>query len=187
MAIQFLLFLTLCGTLAWPEDTPSRASEAPSARQASGFTAGRDEPSRRLADSRTTPSMLPSSGLQGLQGAARVVPSAATGISTTDRQIEALQDRVRKSPGNYSGYDQLGAAFLQKARETGDIAFYDLAEQTLKKSLQLVPQDFRAADPLVHMCLVYMGEHRFSDVHRRRGTRLASHSNGPPPFGFRQH
>jgi len=93
------------------------------------------------------------------QAPARLVPSSAT-----DKQIEALQDRVRKAPGDYSGYNELGAAFFQKARETGDIAYYDLAEQTLKRSLDLVPQDFRAADPLVHMCLVYMGEHRFSDV-----------------------
>ena len=94
----------------------------------------------------------------------RLVPASAASISATDRQIEALQDRVKKATGDYSGYDGLGAAFFQKARETGDITYYDLAEQTLKKSLDLVPQDFRAADPLVHMSLVYMGEHRFSDV-----------------------
>jgi tetratricopeptide (TPR) repeat protein len=34
----------------------------------------------------------------------------------------------------------------------------------LKKALALAPQDFRAADPLVHMALVYMGEHRFADA-----------------------
>ncbi len=90
---------------------------------------------------------------------ARIVASSAT-----DKQIVAMQDRVKKAPGDYAGYDALGAAFFQKARETGDITYYDLAEQTLKKSTDLVPQDFRAADPLVHMCLVYMGEHRFSDV-----------------------
>jgi len=100
----------------------------------------------------------------GRQAQARLVPASAASISATDRQIEALQDRVKKATGDYSGYDQLGAAFFQKARETGDITYYDLAEQTLKKSLDLVPQDFRAADPLVHMSLVYMGEHRFSDV-----------------------
>jgi tetratricopeptide (TPR) repeat protein len=87
-----------------------------------------------------------------------------TSASETDRQIGTLQDRVKKAPGDYAVYDQLGAAFFQKARETGDISYYDLAEQTLKKSLALVPQDFRASDPLVHLCLVYMGEHRFSDV-----------------------
>jgi tetratricopeptide (TPR) repeat protein len=84
--------------------------------------------------------------------------------SETDRQIQTLQDRVKKLPGDYAGYDGLGSAFFQKARETGDIAYYDLAEQTLKKALALAPPDFRAADPLVHMALVCMGEHRFSDA-----------------------
>jgi tetratricopeptide (TPR) repeat protein len=102
---------------------------------------------------------LPAPGRVDRQAQAGLVPGSAT-----DRQIEALQDRVRKAPGDYSGYDGLGAAFFQKARETGDITYYDLAEQTLKRSLDLVPPDFRAADPLVHMCLVYMGEHRFSEV-----------------------
>jgi tetratricopeptide (TPR) repeat protein len=86
------------------------------------------------------------------------------GATETDRQVETLQGRIKKTPGDFSQYDQLGAAYLQKARETGDISYYDLAERTLQKSLDLAPQDFRAAEPLVHMCLVYMGEHRFSDV-----------------------
>jgi tetratricopeptide (TPR) repeat protein len=85
-------------------------------------------------------------------------------VSETDKQIRTLQDRVRKSPDNYAGYDGLGSAYLQKARDTGDIDYYNLAEQTLEKALALAPQDFRAADPLVHMALVCMGEHRFADA-----------------------
>ena len=85
--------------------------------------------------------------------------------SLSNRQADPGATRSRKkSSWRLLGYDGLGAAFYQKARETGDITYYDLAEQTLQKSLDLVPQDFRAADPLVHMCLVYMGEHRFADV-----------------------
>ena len=84
--------------------------------------------------------------------------------SETDKQIQTLQDHVKEAPGDYAGYDRLGSAFFQKARETGEIAYYDLAEKTLNKALALAPQGFRAADPLVHMALVYMGEHRFSDA-----------------------
>jgi tetratricopeptide (TPR) repeat protein len=84
--------------------------------------------------------------------------------SQTDKQIHMLQDRVLKASDDYSGYDELGATFLQKARETGDITYYDLAERTLQKALSLAPQDFRAADPLIHLALVYMGEHRFSEA-----------------------
>jgi len=98
-----------------------------------------------------------------------VPPDTAKGtridaLSETDKQIRTLQDQVKKTADDYAGYDGLGAAFLQKARETGDIDYYNLAEQTLKKALALVPQDFRAADPSIHMALVCMGEHRFADA-----------------------
>ena len=85
-------------------------------------------------------------------------------LSETDKRILTLRDQVKKSADYYAGYDVLGAAFLQKARETGDIDYYNLAEQTLNKALALVPQDFRAADPFIHMALVCMGEHRFTDA-----------------------
>jgi tetratricopeptide (TPR) repeat protein len=84
--------------------------------------------------------------------------------SETDQQIQKMQDRVKQAPGDYAGYDALGFSLLQKARETGDVSYYDLAEQTLRKAIALAPQDFRSADPLVHMALVYMGEHRFAEA-----------------------
>jgi tetratricopeptide (TPR) repeat protein len=87
-----------------------------------------------------------------------------TDSSETDKEIETLQDLVKRSPEDYAGFDGLGAAFLQKARETGEIDYYNLAEQVLNKALALVPQDFRAADPSIHMALVCMGEHRFADA-----------------------
>ena len=102
--------------------------------------------------------------------------------SATDQQIQVLQDRVKQSPTNYAAYDELGSAFFQKARETGDIAYYDLAEQTLKKALDSSPQDFRAADPLVHMALVCMGEHRFADALAFSQKALSLGSGNLPAF-----
>jgi len=84
--------------------------------------------------------------------------------SETDQQIQKMQAYVKQAPGDYAGYDALGFSFLQKARETGDVSYYDLAEQTLKKAIALAPQDFGSADPLVHMALVYMGEHSFAEA-----------------------
>jgi tetratricopeptide (TPR) repeat protein len=98
------------------------------------------------------------------ESAKTVAVTVASAVSETDKQIQTLQAHVKEAPEDFAAYDGLGSAFLQKARETGDIAYYDLAEQTLKNALNLAPQDFRAADPLVHMALVYMGEHRFADA-----------------------
>lgn len=95
-----------------------------------------------------------------------ILPAAQVWSETggTDGEIQALQERVKSAPGDHAAYDGLGSAYFQKARETGDITYYDLAEKTLKKALALAPEDFRAAEPLVHMASVYMGEHRFAEA-----------------------
>jgi len=47
----------------------------------------------------------------------------------TDGLILKLQDNVKKAPENFSVYDNLGAAYFQKARESGDIGYYNLANR----------------------------------------------------------
>lgn len=100
--------------------------------------------------------------------AARLRQQTGLGGGETDKLINALQVQIKKSPEDFSTYDRLGTAYLQKARETGDLAYYELAEKTLTHSLELVSavpsQNPKAVDPLVHMALVYMGEHRFSEA-----------------------
>ena len=91
-------------------------------------------------------------------------PAAPGETSETDNQITSLQQKLKNAPTEYSGYDALGAAYLQKARETGDVDYFSLAEETLQMSVDMAPSDFRSADPLVHMALVCMGEHRFNDA-----------------------
>jgi tetratricopeptide (TPR) repeat protein len=84
--------------------------------------------------------------------------------SPTDRLIQSLQLRVRMYPQDPAGYDGLGAAYIQKGRETGDAAYYELAKQALGKSLELDSDDPAAAPATTHMALVYMAEHRFEDA-----------------------
>ena len=105
-------------------------------------------------------------------------------ISETDQQIRTLQGHLKQAPGDFAEYDRLGFAFFQKARETGDIAYYDLAEQTLDKALALTPRDFRAADSLLHMALVYMGEHRFSDALRYAQKAIGTGSGNLSAFAI---
>src|SRR5580704_18950302 len=82
----------------------------------------------------------------------------------TDERIAALQSQVKESPNDYARYDRLGAAYFQKARETGDLTYYELAEATLKHSVAQMPNNSGTVDPLVDLALVYMGEHRFQDA-----------------------
>ncbi len=77
----------------------------------------------------------------------------------TARAIKKMQQQVTARPSDATAYAGLGAGFFQRARESGDVEDYQLAEQALTKSLDLVSTDLSAA-----MAEVSMGEHRFSDA-----------------------
>ena len=84
--------------------------------------------------------------------------------TSTNRNIKKMQSLVAARPQDPAGYSGLGEAFFQRARETGDVEDYNLAEQALQKSLDLVSTDLSAALPLATMAQVCMGEHRFDDA-----------------------
>lgn len=52
-----------------------------------------------------------------------------TGDSPTDRKISRLQQQIREGKNAEVGLEQLGWAFVAKARESFDAGFYKLAEQ----------------------------------------------------------
>jgi tetratricopeptide (TPR) repeat protein len=60
--------------------------------------------------------------------------------SASDRAIAQSQFKIRRNPNNPMAYYQLGDAYVQKSRESGDNSYLDLAEQALRKSLSLNPQ-----------------------------------------------
>jgi tetratricopeptide (TPR) repeat protein len=92
--------------------------------------------------------------------AALLIPHA-TG---TERIIRTMQSRVQGNPKDPAAYSSLGAAFFQRARETGDVEDFQLAEHALNKSLDLNSADFSADTAYSTMAEVCMGEHRFSDA-----------------------
>src|SRR5438046_2161548 len=65
----------------------------------------------------------------------------AGGVSSTDRQIEALQGRLKQQPADQRSLTTLGLAYLQKVRESGDPSFYPRAEGALTKALESAPND----------------------------------------------
>jgi tetratricopeptide (TPR) repeat protein len=64
--------------------------------------------------------------------------------ASTDALIQTLQDRLRKEPHDWQSYSQLGLAFLQKARETGDPTYYQKTEEALDKALAIESSDYTA-------------------------------------------
>lgn len=79
----------------------------------------------------------------------------------TDRQIERLQERLEALPADASGYVNLGGAFLQKARETGDPSYYARAEEALTHALELSPD---SASSMTTMGVVALGRHQFQEA-----------------------
>ncbi len=104
--------------------------------------------------------------------------------SPTDRLIRSLQSRVKMYPQDYAGYDQLGAAYIQKGRETGDATYYELAKESLARSLDLVNNDPAAASAKTHMAVVAMAEHRFEDALKWAEDALALGSGDPSPWAI---
>jgi tetratricopeptide (TPR) repeat protein len=104
--------------------------------------------------------------------------------NATDDLIKRLQARVKRNPDDYEGYAGLGAAYLQKGRETADAADYELAKGALEKSLDLLSNDPAAAFAMTQMAVVCMVEHRFEDALSWAQKALALGSGDASPWAI---
>src|SRR5437899_10334971 len=87
-----------------------------------------------------------------------VVPG---GVSTIDRQIGQMQERLRQQPGDQKAATQLGLAYLQRARETSDSSYYTRADGILNQALAQAPED---ADTLIGLGTLALARHQFQDA-----------------------
>jgi tetratricopeptide (TPR) repeat protein len=104
--------------------------------------------------------------------------------SSSNELIKTLQSRVRRYPEDYAGYAGLGAAYLQKGRETGDAADFELAKGALEKSIDLLSNDPAAAFAMTQMAVVCMAEHRFDGALVWAQKALALGSGDPSPWAI---
>jgi tetratricopeptide (TPR) repeat protein len=85
-------------------------------------------------------------------------------VHETDNVIRFFQWKVAEDPEDFFNYDRLGVAYTQKARETGDVTYYNLAAKALEKSRELESNDAQAAPATKHLATVYYAEHRFAET-----------------------
>jgi tetratricopeptide (TPR) repeat protein len=78
-----------------------------------------------------------------------------------DQTILRAQRLLQRNPRDATVYYRLGDAYMQKARETGDIAYIDLAEKTLRRGLEIAPEHSGAARHLAYA--MYM-RHGFDEA-----------------------
>lgn len=79
----------------------------------------------------------------------------------TDNLIRQLQEQIKQNPNYPLTYTRLGAAYLQKARETGDPNYYAKAETALSRALELQPDDFLA---MAQMGSLSLSRHEFAEA-----------------------
>lgn len=79
-------------------------------------------------------------------------------ISKTDQRIVRAQQLVEQTP-SAGGYNQLAAAYMQKARETSDFSFNALASESINQSLALENNNYDALKLRAKLELTY---HRFA-------------------------
>lgn len=81
--------------------------------------------------------------------------------TAADRQIQLAEARIKNFPASPDGYNLLAGAYMQKARETGDFGLNARAETTLKRSLEIDPEDRSALILRATLLLTY---HRFKEA-----------------------
>ena len=85
--------------------------------------------------------------------------SSEPSLSPAERSVAEARKLIEKKPSQYAGYNQLAVALSRRARETSDVNFYAQAEDALKKSLELAPQNFEAEKIRIWLLL---GRHEFA-------------------------
>src|SRR4029453_10354871 len=103
-----------------------------------------------------------------LTGAALALALASGAASAqerpTDQTLRFLQSKVVVDPDDALAHNRLAGAYIRKARESGDIAYYGLAEQTVQRSLHLVPQGPVAARANALLAVVQLARHQFREA-----------------------
>jgi tetratricopeptide (TPR) repeat protein len=88
-------------------------------------------------------------------------PVKTTQTTMADKHIKSAQGIIETQSADPKGYNMLSAAFMQKARETGDFSFNARAEEALKHSFRVAPDNYAGLKLQAALLLNY---HRFSEA-----------------------
>jgi tetratricopeptide (TPR) repeat protein len=84
--------------------------------------------------------------------------SAQAKPSPAEQSMARATQLIEKNPKNFEAYNALALALSRRARETSDVKFYTEAEDTLKKSFEISPDNFDGERIQVWLLL---GKHEF--------------------------
>jgi tetratricopeptide (TPR) repeat protein len=100
-----------------------------------------------------------------VQAAVIVCVAAVTAYSDTtspaEQSIAAAQRAIASRPTRHDAHNELAQAYIRRARETSDPAYYARAEEAIQTSLRLAPDNFEARKLRAWALL---GKHEFADA-----------------------
>ena len=103
-----------------------------------------------------------------LTGAALALALTGGAVSAqerpSDQTLRFLQSKVAADPDDALAHNRLAGAYIRKARESGDIAYYGLAEQTAQRSLHIIPRGPVAARAHTLLAAVQLARHQFREA-----------------------
>jgi tetratricopeptide (TPR) repeat protein len=99
----------------------------------------------------------------------------------TDNHITYYQRLLQRNPVNSRAYFGLGDALIRKARETGDPSYFNRAEEALKKSLELNPNN---AGAMRHLAYVFYSRHEFEPAAVHAGKAIDMDSTDGDSYGI---
>ncbi|MGN9838624.1 tetratricopeptide repeat protein [Nonomuraea sp. H19] len=99
--------------------------------------------------------------------------------ATAQPFTETLRERLKRLPGDYRGWAELGSQYVDQARITGDPSYYAKAEGALVTAAKLAAGDDAV---LTGQAALAAGRHEFSDA-----VRLAERAIAANPYGAAAH
>jgi tetratricopeptide (TPR) repeat protein len=88
-----------------------------------------------------------------------LLTSVAFAATPAETAIEKAQAEVAKHPDHAAYYNVLAMAYARRAREISDVQYYAKAEETLKRSFALAPDNY---DGLKTQAWLELGRHEFA-------------------------
>jgi tetratricopeptide (TPR) repeat protein len=94
--------------------------------------------------------------------------------------MRLYQRLLQRQPYDVQAYYRLGDAYIQKARVSGDVTYYDLAEQALRKALDLAPHYSQARR---HLAQALYSRHAFHEAAAQAQQALQFNPTDPHAYG----
>lgn len=102
--------------------------------------------------------------------------------TVSDRQIQAAQRLIEQTPSDPKGYNLLCAAYMKKARETGDFGFNANAEAALNRSFEAAAAEDNY-DAVKLKAMLLLAYHRFGEALEIARQAQRIQPNDPQNYG----